>query len=236
MNLTNLDIKQLKDKKYRKEHDLFMVEGDKFCKDLLNSDIEIVYTISTNKDLKGFPNLCVVSDKQMQSLATTKTCQETICICKIKKVEINSTSNALILDNLQDPGNVGTLVRSALAFGFEDIYLVGGADPYSEKVIRSSAGTIMTARLHVCDFETILKNKEKIAENFIVADMFGESIDQIHLPKKRFAVIIGNEGQGVSKEFRNLANITVSIPMTSKVESLNAGVAGSIIMQKFKEV
>ena len=236
MNLTNLDIKQLKDKKYRKEHDLFMVEGDKFCKDLLNSDIEIVYTISTNKDLKGFPNLCVVSDKQMQSLATTKTCQETICICKIKKVEINSTSNALILDNLQDPGNVGTLVRSALAFGFEDIYLVGGADPYSEKVIRSSAGTIMTARLHVCDFETILKNKEKIAENFIVADMFGESIDQIHLPKKRFAVIIGNEGQGVSKEFRNLANITVSIPMTSKVESLNAGVAGSIIIQKFKEV
>ena len=236
MNLTNLDIKQLKDKKYRKENDLFMVEGDKFCKDLLNSDIEIVYTISTNKDLKDFPNLYVVSDKQMQSLATTKTCQETICICKIKKVEINSTSNALILDNLQDPGHVGTLVRSALAFGFEDIYLVGGADPYSEKVIRSSAGTIMTARLHVCDFETILKNKEKIAENFIVADMFGESIDQIHLPKKRFAVIIGNEGQGVSKEFRNLANITVSIPMTSKVESLNAGVAGSIIMQKFKEV
>lgn len=236
MNLTNLEIKQLKDKKYRKENDLFMVEGDKFCKDLLNSDIEIVYTISTSKDLKGFPNLCVVSDKQMQSLATTKTCQETICIGKIKKVGINSISNALILDNLQDPGNVGTLVRSALAFGFEDIYLVGGADPYSEKVIRSSAGTIMTARIHICNFETILKNKEKIAENFIVADMFGESIDQIHLPKKRFAVIIGNEGQGVSKEFRNLANITVSIPMTSKVESLNAGVAGSIIMQKFKEV
>ena len=73
MNLTNADIKNLKDKKYRKEHDLFLLEGNKFCKDLLDTDIEIIYTISTNKNLKGFPNLCVVSDKQMQSLATTKT-------------------------------------------------------------------------------------------------------------------------------------------------------------------
>ena len=232
MNLTNLDIKNLKDKKFRKQNNLFMVEGDKFCKDLLKSKIEIIYTISTDKNLQGFPNICIVSEKQMQSLATTKTCQDTICVCKIKKHDIKAKGNSLILDNLQDPGNVGTLVRSALAFGFDDIYLVSGADPYSEKVIRSSAGTILNARLHIVTFEELSKNKEKIAENFIVADMFGESIDQICLPKNRFAVIIGNEGQGVSKEFRNMANITISIPMTSKVESLNAGVAGSIIMQK----
>ena len=236
MNLTNLDIKNLKDKKYRKQNNLFMVEGDKFCKDLLSANVEIVYTITSNKNLKGFPNICIVSDKQLASLATTKTCQETICICKIKTFEISSIGNALILDNLQDPGNVGTLVRSALAFGFDDIYIVGGADPYSEKVIRSSAGTILNARLHVCDFETLKQNKDVIANNFIVADMFGESIDKIRLPKTRFAVIIGNEGQGVSKEFRELANLKISIPMTSKVESLNAGVAGSIIMQKLGEI
>ena len=236
MNITNADIKNLKDKKFKKENGLFIVEGNKFCRDLLNSDIEIIYTITNDKNLTGFPNIEVVSDKMLSSLATTKTNQEIICVCKVKEYDVTSVGNSLILDNLQDPGNVGTLVRSALAFGFDDIYLVGGADPYSEKVIRSSAGTILNARLHICDFETIKKNKDKIADLLIVADMDGENIDKIHLPKSRLAVIIGNEGQGVSDEFVALSNTKISIPMTSKVESLNAGVAGSIIMQKLGEI
>ena len=236
MNITNADIKNLKDKKFKRENNLFVVEGNKFCADLLNSDIEIVYTITSNANLKGFPNICVVSEKMLSSLATTKTNQDTICVCRIKEYGINSVGNSLILDNLQDPGNVGTLVRSAVAFGFKDIYLVGGADPYSEKVIRSSAGTILKTRLHLVDFETIKKNKSKIAKNFIVADMSGESINKICLPKSTVAVIIGNEGQGVSDEFLNLADTIISIPMAPQVESLNAGVAGSIIMQKIGEV
>ena len=236
MNITNADIKNLKDKKFRKEHGLFMVEGNKFCADLLNSDIEIVYTLTSNKALMGFPNIEVVSEKMLSSLATTKTNQDTICVCKVKNYSIESIGNSLILDNLQDPGNVGTLVRSALAFGFNDIYLVEGADPYSEKVIRSSAGTIIKARLHICSFEEIKSNKNKIAEVFLTADMNGEPINKIHLPKGRISVIIGNEGQGVSEKFFKLANSTVAIPMVSIVESLNAGVAGSIIMQKINEI
>ena len=232
MNLTNADIKNLKDKKFRKEHSLFMVEGEKFCKDLLNTDIEIVYTITSDKTLKGFPNIEVVSDKMLSSLATTKTNQNIVCICKVKDYGLESVGNSLILDNLQDPGNVGTLIRSALAFGFTDIYLIGGVDPFNEKVIRSSAGTILKVKLHECDYTELDKFKAKIAENFVVADMKGEPINQICLPKNRIAVIIGNEGQGVSVEMRNMANTTISIPMSDEVESLNAGVAGSIIMQK----
>ena len=232
MNITNADIKNLKDKKFKREHGFFMVEGNKFCLDLLNTDVEIVYTLTSNKNLKGFPNIEVVSEKMLNSLATTKTNQDTICVCRIKDYEIKSIGNSLILDNLQDPGNVGTLVRSALAFGFDDIYLVDGADPYSEKVIRSSAGLIMSARIHICDFETIKTHKEEIANSFLVADMGGENINKIHIPNGKIAVIIGNEGQGVSEQFMSLANTIVSIPMASKVESLNAGVAGSVIMQK----
>ncbi len=235
MNITNADIKNLKDKKYRRENKLFMVEGNKFCADLLNSDIEIVVTITSDKNLKGFPNIEVVSEKMLSSLSTTKTNQDIICVCKVKDYGIESVGNSLILDNLQDPGNVGTLVRSALAFGFNDIYLVEGADPYSEKVIRSSAGLIMNARLHISDFETLKQNKDKIADVFMVADMDGENINKVHLPKGKIAVIIGNEGQGVSDQFIKLSNTKVSIPMTPVVESLNAGVAGSIIMQKINE-
>lgn len=236
MNITNADIKNLKDKKYRKSMGYFMVEGEKFCHDLLNTDIEIVYTITSNKELKDFPNISIVNDRQLSSLATTITNQNIICVCRAKKYELSSRGNALILDNLQDPGNVGTLVRSAVAFGFNDIYLVGGADPYSEKVIRSSAGTILKARLHIVGFDDIVRHKADITDNFLVADMSGEIINKIHLPKGRVAVIIGNEGQGVSDEFLNIADTKISIPMTNGVESLNAGVAGSIIMERLREV
>lgn len=236
MNLTNLDIKNLKDKKYRREHGLFMVEGDKFCRDLLDTDVEIVYTITSNKELTGFPNISVVSDKMLSSLATTKTNQDIICICKAKKYPIDSIGNSLILDRLQDPGNVGTLIRSALAFGFSDIYLIDCADSYSEKVIRSSAGTALKSRLHIVSYADIRANKAKIADRLIIADMYGENIDEIRLPKGRLSVIIGNEGQGVSDEMRAIADTKVRIPMTPEVESLNAGVAGSIIMHRLSEV
>ncbi len=213
-----------------------MVEGEKFCADILRAGVEIVYTITTNSKLSVYPNICVVSDKQLASLATTKTNQNIICICKKREVEINSVGNALILDALQDPGNVGTLIRSAMAFGFEDVYLNDCADVYGEKVIRSSAGLSLTARLHVGDYNAIKQNKIRIADLFLVADMNGENINKIRLPKKRIAVIIGNEGNGVSEGFLKLADNVVSIPMSGKVESLNAGVAGSIIMQKLSEV
>jgi len=234
--ITSAEIKNLKDKKYRKQHSLFMVEWEKFCADILRAGVEIVYTITTNSKLSVYPNICVVSDKHLASLATTKTNQNIICICKKREVEINSVGNALILDALQDPGNVGTLIRSAMAFGFEDVYLNDCADVYGEKVIRSSAGLSLTARLHVVDYNAIKQNKIRIADLFLVADMNGENINKIRLPKKRIAVIIGNEGNGVSEGFLKLADNVVSIPMSGKVESLNAGVAGSIIMQKLSEV
>ncbi len=228
--LTNADLKNLKDKKYRKANGLFMVEGEKFCRDVLCAGVEIVYTITSDKNLEGYPNICVVSEQKLGSIATTKTNQNIVCICKIKEYGLEAKSNSLILDGLQDPGNVGTLIRSALAFKFEDIYLVGCADVYSEKVIRSSAGLCLVARLHIVDFESILKNKNKIASNFVVADMNGKNLHKFCLPKGKIAVIIGSEGQGVSEQFKELANIIVSIPMSNKVESLNAVVAGSIIM------
>ena len=232
MILTNAELKNLKDKKYRKEHNLFLVEGEKFCADVLSAGVEIVWTITTDGTKTEFPNLVVVNEQKLSSIATTKTNQNIVCICKRRNVEISSVGNSLILDGLQDPGNVGTLIRSAMAFGFEDIYLVNCADVYSEKVIRSSAGLCLSARLHIVGFDEVKNNKPKIAKVFAVADMNGQNISKICLPKERIAVIIGNEGQGVSDGFKSLADVVLSIPMSGKVESLNAGVAGSIIMQK----
>ena len=87
MNLTNADIKNLKDKKFRRENGLFLVEGDKFCLDLKSYNIEIVYTITTNKNLKDMPNIEVVSEKMFSSISSTITSQSIICVCKIKKYQ-----------------------------------------------------------------------------------------------------------------------------------------------------
>ena len=147
MELTKNQIKELKDKKFRKEHDLYFVEGEKFCHDLLKSRVDIMYAITSDKNLKGFPNVYVVDEKTLNSLATTVTPQDVICVCVKKFVKNKPNGNSLILDRIQDPGNVGTLIRSALAFGFNDVYLIDSADAYNEKVIRSSVGAVLSANI-----------------------------------------------------------------------------------------
>ncbi|HJD06020.1 MAG TPA: RNA methyltransferase [Candidatus Onthoplasma faecipullorum] len=235
MELTKNQIKELKDKKFRKNNNLFFVEGEKFCHDLLSADVQILYTITTNKNLKGFPNVYVVDEKTLNSLATTVTPQNVICVCVKKFVKNKPNGNSLILDRIQDPGNVGTLIRSALAFGFNDVYLIDSADAYNEKVIRSSVGAVLSTNIHKISLEDLIKEKREIAENFIVADMVGEKLKDFKKKKGRIALIVGNEGAGVCDELINISNIKLSIPMTNKIESLNAGVAGSIIMQKIFE-
>ena len=235
MELTKNQIKKLKDKKFRKNNDLFFVEGEKFCRDLLKSGANIMYTITTNKNLKNFPNIVVVDERTLNSLATTVTPQNVICVCVKKFVKNKPNGNSLILDRIQDPGNVGTLIRSALAFNFSDIYLIDSADAYNEKVIRSSVGAVLSANIHKISLNDLIKEKDKIAENFIVADMLGEKLKDFKKKKGRIALIVGNEGAGVCDELINISNIKLSIPMTNKIESLNAGVAGSIIMQKIFE-
>ena len=88
MEITKNQIKELKDKKFRKNNDLFFVEGEKFCRDLLKSDVKILHTITRNKNLKGFPNIVVVDEKTLKSLATTVTPQDVICVC-VKKFKEN---------------------------------------------------------------------------------------------------------------------------------------------------
>ena len=235
MDMTRNLIKNLKDKKYRKENAIFLLEGEKFCRDILKANIEILYTITTNKSLKDFPNIVLVDEKTLHSLATTVTPQDIICVCVKKFAENTPKSNSLILDRIQDPGNVGTLIRSAIAFGFDDIYLIDSADVYNEKVIRSSVGAVFNANIHKISLEELIRTKATIAENFIVADMVGEKLSNFKKKQGRIALIVGNEGAGVCDALTSISNIKLSIPMTDKIESLNAGVAGSIIMQRIYE-
>lgn len=235
MKLTNNEIKlikKLKDKKYRKAEGLFLVEGSKLCEELLNANYQIKYTITSNEfKYNDFPNVCIVDYDIIKSISTTETPQDIICVSYIPQQENGTPSgNSLILDGLQDPGNIGTLIRSAMAFGFNDVYFIDCPDIYSEKVVRASMGGIFKINAHVVTRQEVIANKHNICEILISTTLNGDKLPKKYLPNKRLGVIIGNEGNGVSPELISACDKTVTLPMTDKVESLNAGVAGSIMM------
>jgi len=233
MEITNAElknIKKLKDKKYRRLQNLFLVEGVKLCEEVLKSNYDVKFTLSTSEEYKNYPNFVLVSSDVLNSVATTETPQNVICVCEIPTLTDDlPKGNSLVLDGLQDPGNIGTLIRSAVAFNFKDIYFLNTVDIYSEKVIRSSMGAIFKVNAHVVDKQYIIDNKDKICDLLIGTDLNSYQLEKSDKAKK-IALIIGNEGNGVSKELLSLADKNVTLKMANEVESLNAGVAGSILM------
>ena len=233
MVITNAELKnlkKLKDKKYRRLQNLFLVEGIKLCEEVIKSNFKIVHTLSSNEKYKDYPNFVLVGDEALKSIATTETPQDIICVCEIPTTQQSlPKGNSLILDNLQDPGNIGTLIRSAVAFDFKDIYFINTADIYSEKVIRGSMGAIFKVNAHVVDKDYIKSNKNSICDLLIGTDLNSENLSSVDTTKK-IGLIIGNEGNGVSKELLEITDKNVTLAMANNVESLNAGVAGSILM------
>ena len=170
-----------------------------------------------------------VTSSIISSLSTVKTCAGIIAVSKgyIKEFEYPK-NNFLVLDNLQDAGNVGTLIRSALGANFKDIYLINCAKINTEKVVRSSMGAIFSTNCYeISRDEFVSKFKDKFY--LYCCDMNGKDIYNFSF-KSNCGIVIGNEGNGVSEEIRNLCSQTIKIPMQNNLESLNASISGSIIM------
>lgn len=235
MKLTNNEIKyikKLKDKKHRKSEGLFLVEGKKLCEEVIKSNYNIKHTITSNQqDYLDFPNLVIVDYDVVKTIGTTDTPQDIICVCEIPtNNNCVPKGNSLVLDALQDPGNIGTLIRSAIAFGFKDVYFIDCPDIYSEKVVRASMGAVFKINAHIISREKFIEDKENICEILLGTAINGLDIGEIRLPKARISVIIGNEGNGISDTMLSACDKALRLPMTDEVESLNAGVAGSIVM------
>lgn len=232
MTLTNAEIKnikKLKDKKYRKTENLFLVEGVKLCEEVKNSKYIIEKTLSSNEKFKDYPNFVLVDYEILKTVATTETPQEIVCVCrKIENEAPSPRGNSLILDELQDPGNIGTLIRSAVAFNFNDVYFINCADVFSEKIIRASMGAIFKINIHIVSRDFIINNKRDICDCMLGTDLHSKNVSCNS--SKKLAVVIGNEGNGVSKDILNACDKIVTLEMTDRIESLNAGVAGSILM------
>lgn len=235
--LSNSQFKNLKKQKHENRFLLFL-DNTKIIKDAIAGGLEpkLLLVEKEEYNLWGDKYPVYLCDrKMMEQLSDSKTPQGVLCLVEyIQDVVEKPKTNFLVLDGLQDPGNVGTLIRTATACGFETIYLLDCVHVTNPKLIRSSVGTIFSSKNIEVSRDEFIKLTKKWDLHLIKADMNGENVfkaDFEKLNKNGFlGVVVGNEGQGVSKDLSKLCKYNISIPMKNNVESLNASVSGSIIM------
>lgn len=230
---------QIKVKKYSRQYGKCLIESFKIVKELSYKNLLETILVTEDK-LPAVNNLnCdsieVISSDIANFLGETITTDGVFAISKIPSCPNIDYTRCLILDHIQDPSNLGAIVRSACAFGFDTILSINSVYPFSSKVIRSSMGMIFNVSYLDVTFEDIIKLKNDNIIEICVADMNGCNVEMFNIDKKKnFALVIGNEGGGVSQQLRDIADYTLSIPMKSEVESLNASVSAGILMYLLK--
>jgi len=211
---------KLKQKKYRDETSLFIVEGKHLVEEAEKNNLVVdKYVLDEN-----------VNASVMKKLSNLDHIPTHLAVCnKMKEKEING--NVLIVDGVQDPGNLGTIIRSCVAFNIDSIILSDTTvDVYNDKVIRASEGMIFNINIIRGNLLEILPKLNVTLYTTNVVN--GTNLDDVNLIKP-YGIVIGNEGKGVSSEVDKLINNRVYIPMNNKCESLNVGVATSIILYEF---
>lgn len=231
-SVNNPKIKQLsklKTKKYRDQEKLFLVEGKHLVKEAYDSGYlkELFLLENINYDLDIETNY--ITKPVLNYLTNVETSTGIIGLCKLKDMKLKG-NKLLILDSIQDPGNLGTIIRSSVAFNIDTIIINDKcADPYSDKVIRSSQGMLFKTNIikrNLSDFLKEIKGQIPIYGTKVTGGKILKDLEK----NQKFAIIMGNEGQGVSEELLKLCDDYLYIPMNKDCESLNVGVATSIIL------
>lgn len=220
-------FQKLNDKKFRDQEKLFLVEGMHLFNEAKKHNI-IKEVITDNKDFKCDYKTYYVTSAIMKKLSNQVTGTNVIAVCKfLDNHELGN--HILVLDNIQDPGNLGTMIRSAVAFSFDTIFLSNDTvDLYNPKVIRSSEGMIFHINIIRGNIIEFLSSLDKSYLKITTDVKDGEDVNLLDTTK--CALVIGNEGSGVKKEVESLCDKKVNIKMNNNCESLNAGVSASILM------
>lgn len=232
------DIQKLKENKNIKKYGRYLIEGKHLVEEALDAKVVEQIIVSENSEeyniVDSFEgDLIKVTDSVLKSISDTITSQGIIAVCRIvkKELDINNYSKVLILDKIQDPGNLGTIIRTADAFNFDCIILGKGTTSlYGQKVIRSTQGS----NFHIDCFDNIdlvelidEMNEFNIFATSLKADKYIEQLDNI---TGKVAVVFGNEGAGVSEEILSKVNNLLKISMPGRAESLNVSIAAGIVM------
>ncbi len=226
-------IQSLQQKKYRKLYGEFVVEGNKSINDFIKNAYQIKNIFTTTSDFfdPKFP-IETINNKELKSISFLKNPKDSLAIFSLKKAEnIDIDDKILILDNIQDPGNLGTIIRTADWFGIRQILCSNETvDAYNPKVVQATMGSLGNVNLqYACLSDFFKKYKYPVYGTF----MEGKNIFKEKFPDK-MAVIIGNEGNGIRAELMQFITNKITIPKHAKAsaESLNAGIATAIVIER----
>lgn len=220
----------LQDRSYRYEHRQFFVEGTRACTQLLEK-YQPVAIYMTEKYYKKnswhhHQELIIgVAEHVMDKICTTKNPSGICAIFSIPEtLPLPQTGPGLVLVEVSDPGNMGTLIRTAAAMNINKIILIGGVDPYNPKVIQSTAGCLTAVQIYQANWQELIQQKKLALCALIVQK--GKQPDELNLCNK--FLVVGNEAHGLTAEQVQDCNETMTIPMPGHAESLNAAIAGAI--------
>ena len=242
-------IKKLKDKKYRDENNEYIIEGVKLIEEAVKEDAKIkkiivcedttrTYEIPTQVMLEIAKYECIyVTDKIFNTITQVTNPQGIMAIIEknVENQEIDYTQDIIVvLDDVQDPGNLGTILRTVDSIGLNQIIVSKGtADAFNSKVVRSTMGAIF--RINIIEVENLQETIKSIKKHhfklMVTSLQTDNSIYDIEFRKK--IIVIGNESNGVSQEIQDMADEKAKIPMIGKTESLNASVAAGIVMYEY---
>ena len=232
-------MKKLKSRRSaRREEGIFLCEGPKMLGEAVKwgGHIEVVLC-TPGRELPSLPadtRVVEVPEDLLASVADTETPQGVVFLCRGGNLNFNPTAGwerFLVLDGVQDPGNLGTVWRTADAFGADGIVLVNHcADPWNPKTVRATMGAVFRLPLCECSLPELAEYLSAQQIPLYATALREDTEDLRAVDLKRAAVIIGSEGRGVSQEALDLCQKTVKIPMKERCESLNAAVASSVVL------
>ncbi|TXG38679.1 TrmH family RNA methyltransferase [Seonamhaeicola maritimus] len=228
-------ITSLKQKKYRLQHELFVVEGVKTIKELLQSNLVLhkLYTTETfNIDAK---DEILISEADLKRISFLKSPNKALAVFKIPEVkQIDKSKLIVALDDVRDPGNLGTIIRLCDWFGIRDLICSKETvDCFNPKVIQATMGSITRVNISYIDLASFLKDNQTTNYG---AFMDGKNVYQTNLLEKG-VLVMGNEANGISQEIESVINERVSIPRFGNIratESLNVATATAVLLSEFK--
>lgn len=239
-------------RKYRDKYGLYLLEGIKPLRDAiyLGMEIEEIFVCDGEEALSvlnepGY-DFTILDRKLFNMLTDTEHSQGVISVVKkiscsmdvLKRIKTEGGGNLLVLDRLQDHGNVGTVIRTAEAAGYRGVITVPGcADVYSPKVVRAAAGSLFRMPV-ICgvSHDSVIYELKKHGFKIAAASLDGDTLYRDADMDENTALVIGNEGNGVGQEFMEAADLKIRIPMMGSIESLNAAVAAGILMYQSNKI
>lgn len=226
-------LRELYTRKGRLAQGRYAVEGVNIVKDIPQEQEVCAYYVAASRwDELAYLCRCkqasvyLLEDELMRRVVDTVSPSGVVAVLPIPAEDDSwrLASRLLVLDGVSDPGNVGTMLRTAIAAGLKHVVLLGGADPYNPKVVRASMGGIYRLGVHCVDVGDMDTDHQ-----IILLDMAGTDIYEVK-PQPRYALVVGSEASGASAAMRARADVVASIPMQGGIESLNAAVACAVGM------